>query len=83
MKYRYPIGTRIRYRGVHREDVGKVGEIVGYVDEKIVWIIVPESHLASDLFGDSKHRWFTFITDIEVLAIKNQQLLFEFMSEAT
>ena len=79
MKYKYPIGTRIRYKGCVEEDVGKEGKIVGYESEFIVHIVVPGSRVAIDSYNDPLHSWTTFVTDIEVLIGKNQQLLFEFM----
>jgi len=81
MKYKYPIGTRIRYKGSAKQDVGKEGKIVGWVNPRIVRIVIPNSHVALHCYNDSTHPWTTYITDVEILAIKNQQLLFEFMNE--
>ena len=79
---KYPIGTRIRYKGCCKEDVGKEGKIVGYTGSS-VWIVVPGSHLGEDIYHDSEHKWSTDIESLEILVRPNQQLLFEFMSEAT
>jgi len=79
MKHKYPIGTRIRYIGFIREDVGKIGKIVGYVNEDTVWIVVPNSYIALELYGYSEHKWSTWLTNVELLVIPNQQLEFDFM----
>ena len=83
MKHKYPIGTRIRYRGCAKKDVGKEGTIVRYGEgcRRIVWIVIPNSHLALELYGNSEHEWSTHIDDLEILMQKNEQLLFEFMNE--
>lgn len=77
----YPIGTRIRYKGCVPEDIGKIGTIVGYVNDKIIWVKVPHSVVAKKFFGDHMHKWSTFLSDVEILFIPNRQLLFEFMYE--
>ena len=81
MRYKYPIGTRIRYKGSAKEDVGKEGKIVGWESDDVIRIVVPGSILALDIYDDSSHSWTTYITDVEVLARKNEQLLFNFMNE--
>ena len=77
---KYPIGTRIRYKGCCREDVGKEGKIVGYTGSS-VWVVVPGSYLGWEIYEDSEHRWSTNIDSLEILVLPNQQLLFEFMNE--
>lgn len=79
MKYKYPIGTRIKYKGCVCQDVGKEGTIVGYVSEEVIWVVVPKSIVALSTHQDSEHRWTTYLTSVEVLATKNEQLLFNFM----
>lgn len=79
MRYKYPIGTRIRYKGNCKADVGKEGRIVGWESNDVIRIVVPNSRLALDIFDNSLHSWTTYITDVEVLVRKNEQLLFEFM----
>ena len=83
MKHKYPIGTRIRYKGCCRKDVGKEGKIVRYGEQRlgIVWIVIPNSYLALDFYGNSEHEWSTHIEDLEISIQKNQQLLFSFMDE--
>jgi len=76
----YPIGTKIRYNGCHRADVGKNGTIVGYVGYSVVRIVVPKSDLALELFGDSEHSWTTFTHDIEILP-QGGQLTFSFYKQ--
>jgi len=85
MKHKYPIGTRIRYNGCALRDVGKEGTIVRYGVRclGIVWIVIPNSHLALELYGNSEHEWSTHIEDLEILVQKNEQLLFDFMNEVT
>ena len=80
MKHKYPISTRIRYKGCCREDVGKKGKIVGYTGNS-VWIVVPGSYLGMVVYGDSEHKWSTDIGSLEILVQKGQQLLFGFMNE--
>ena len=77
---KYPIGTKIRYKGCVKEDVGKEGKIVGYTGRS-VWIVVPGSYLGEEIYQDSEHQWSTDIRSLEILSQKNQQLLFEFMNE--
>ena len=81
MRYKYPIGTRIKYKGSAKQDVGKEGKIVGWETDSIVRIVIPDSFVALDCYGDPLHCWTTYITDVEILARKNEQLLFEFMNE--
>jgi hypothetical protein len=81
MKYKYPIGTKIRYKGYISEDVGKIGKIVGYKCESVVWVIIPNSHVALAAYQDSEHQWSTHITNLEITAVPNQQLVFDFMYE--
>jgi len=76
---KYPRGTRIKYRGCVLQDVGKEGIIVGYTSWESVWIVVPGSHVALSTYGDSEHRWSTDRGSLEILAVKNEQLLFDFM----
>ncbi|KKN73107.1 hypothetical protein LCGC14_0404160 [marine sediment metagenome] len=80
MAKKYPVGTKIKYRGCHRPDVGKKGMIVGYIGS-LVWIVVPGSHLAFDRYEDSEHKWSTNMGSLEILTIPNQQLLFDFACE--
>lgn len=80
MKHKYPIGTKIKYRGCAIEDVGKKGTIVGYTATS-VWIVVPNSYLALAVYGDSGHKWSTNMASLEILVHKNEQLLFDFMHE--
>lgn len=81
MKHKYPIGTRIKYRGIVSQDVGKEGTIVDYVSGSVVGIVLPGSYVALSIYGNSEHRWSTDIGNLEILAVKNQQLLFNFMNE--
>ena len=83
MTKKYPIGTRIRYKGVYKGDVDKEGRIVGWESDDVIRIVVSGSILALDIYNDSSHSWTTYITDVEVLARKNEQLLFDFMNEVT
>ena len=78
MKHKYPIGTRIKYKGCAHQDVGKEGKIVGYTGSS-VWIVVPGSCLGEEIYGDSEHKWSTDIRSLEILTRKNEQLLFSFM----
>lgn len=80
-KYKYPIGTRIRYKGMCKKDVGKEGKIVGWVDSKIVRIVIPNSYVAAACYNDSLHSWTTYIKDLELVLRPNEQLLFNFMNE--
>ena len=79
MRYKYPIGTRIRYRGMAREDVGKEGKIVGWVNSHEIRIVLLNSYVALHNYNDSTHPWTTYIGSVEVLEVPNEQLLFEFM----
>ena len=83
MKHKYPIGTRIKYNGCAKKDVGREGTIVRYEEacKGIVWIVIPNSYLALELYGNPEHEWSTHIEDLEILPQKNQQLLFSFMDE--
>lgn len=81
MIYKYPIGTRIRYKGICKADVGKEGRIVGLGKGNTIHIVVPGSYVALSIYNDSSHPWTTFVTDVEVLVRKNEQLLFDFMNE--
>lgn len=79
MDKKYPIGTKIRYKGCCPEDNGKRGTIVGYLSEEIIWVVVPGSYVALSTYKNSKHKWTTYLKNVEVLLIPNQQLLFDFM----
>ena len=83
MKHKYPIGTRIRYRGMAKEDIGKEGKIVGWVNPRIVRIVITDSYVALHCYNDSTHPWTTYIESVEILVRKNEQLLFDFMNEVT
>jgi dTDP-4-dehydrorhamnose 3,5-epimerase-like enzyme len=80
MNNKYPIGTKIKYKGCHYQDVNKRGTIVGYIGGS-VWIVVPGSHLASEVYQNSEHKWSTDIGSLEILLVPNQQLVFDFMHE--
>jgi hypothetical protein len=74
MKHKYPIGTAIRYFGSCEECKGKSGKIVG-VFEDYCHVSLPTSNCVS---GDRAYaKW----AQIVLLVKKNQQLLFDFMSE--
>ena len=82
---KYPTGTKIRYspHGSHTygEDKGKCGIIVGYNTDDIVKIVLPDSHIAKEIYGDSSHWFTTYVDCLEILAQKGEQLEFDFMKE--
>ena len=82
MKHRYPIGTKIIYRGKSNGDWwrdGWEGIIVGTVNE-LPLIYLPKSIFESG-YSTTECRVTvqTSWNNLELLPRKNQQLLFEFM----
>jgi len=76
---KYPVGTKIKYKGCSLQDVGKEGTIVGYADDEIIWVVVPHSDVALSIYGNHMHKWTTRLKDVEILSTPNLQLLFDFM----
>ena len=83
---KYPIGAEIRYvpnvNDVNvraRRDIGKQGTVIGYGNDwnkRTVTIHLPTSLKATKV-------WNTCWKHIKLVRKKNEQLLFNFMSEAT
>ena len=83
---KYPLNTKIRYRPKSHYDStgdeGKIGKIVGYEHGgTVARIVLPNSTIAQDIYGDSSHFFTTFMDNLEILPQKNEQLLFNFMNE--
>ena len=81
---KYPIGTKIRF--LHpRIDTNKVGTIVGLSVDRGPDIYLPtaEKHTVGDrhptLDDGTKFTWHCAWDEIEILVLKGQQMLFEFM----
>ncbi len=82
---KYPIGTKIRYNPVglydYSGDRGKCGKIVGYESAGIIRIVLPNSYIAKECYGDASHYFTTLLSSLEILAQVGEQLLFSFMKE--
>lgn len=81
----YPIGTKIRYNPpglfTFGGDKGKCGIIAGYQTNDIVKIVLPDSYIAKETYGDSSHWFSTYMKNLEILPQSGGQLLFDFMKE--
>lgn len=90
-RLKYPIGTKIRWvldvrwaNDLAKKDIGKTGTIVGYDSRDCPFIFLSESeHKSSNSTQTLPISWWADWEDIEIVSMKNQQLLFSFMSEAT
>jgi len=83
MNKKYPIGTKVSFVYPY-EDTGKIGTIVGYYgNSPIVYIPTADKHIKRHyhptLDNGTPFTWYCGWRDIEILAEKNQQLLFAFM----
>ena len=84
MDKKWPIGTKIRF--IHRTlDTGKIGKIVAYHGgNPTVYLPTAEKHIKYNrcsIYKGVKITWHCGWDDIEILAVKNQQLLFDFAYE--
>ena len=87
LKKKYPVGTRIRYikdspyaNRQAKEDIGKVGKIVGFTRYNYPIILLSGStHVSQFSTKQRPASWSAGWCSIEVLSQKNQQLLFSFM----
>lgn len=86
-KDKYPIGTKIMYcppcshsmSGV-REDIGKIGRIVGISEYDNPIIFLPKSkHISYKSTKQVPASWLSRWCYLKILPQKNQQLLFPFM----
>lgn len=83
---KYPIGTRIRFINPYF-DTGLTGTIVGLTTSRGPDIYLPmaEKHVKYDkhptLSDGTKFTWHCDWNEIEIFAVKGQQLLFSFMEK--
>lgn len=77
-KQKYPIGTKIRFLW-KVQDTGKVGTIVSldYGDTPIIYL--PDGRKIHKLRDGTPYTWRCQWHEIELVAQKNEQLLFDFM----
>lgn len=81
LREKYPVGTRIKYKGNAGDDGNKRGKIVGFDTSGDPIIYLPTSiHVSwhSKTLG-RPITWGTAWGSIEILSQKNEQLLFDFM----
>ena len=89
LREKYPIGTRIKYilnscyaSECAKEDIGKVGKIVGFTCYNYPIIFLSGStHVSQFSTKQRPASWSAGWCSVEVLPQKNQQLLFAFMED--
>ena len=82
-KLKYSINTSVKF--TNSVDEGRKGKIVGYKHNYYL-VFLPKSRWndkGNRTYNGVRYTWICEEKDFEVLIIPNQQLLFEFMSEAT
>lgn len=80
---KYSIGTRVVFMAhadmcyEAQQDNGKVGEVMGESSTGDAMVFLPDS---VKNYG-KKRTWYTNWKNVKPVLVKNQQLLFEFMSD--
>jgi len=81
---KYPVGTKVKYIGYsgcdETGDVGKIGTIVNFYNETPLIFLPNSNHVSIYSTSDIPASWLTLWTSLEILPIKGQQLMFEFMA---
>lgn len=86
---KYPVGTKIKFIGHDgmanraKSDIGKCGIIVAIPNDRVdeVIILLKKSEKPSFTYHGKEATWKTLWVGIVPIAIKNQQLLFDFAYE--